>query len=307
MRLIAIADLHYDADAHERMRDLARMINREGGDVLVVAGDCCAEGPALLGEVLGHFEDFPGERLMVPGNHDLWEDHPPFSTEQVYRETIPGIASEHGFHCLDRGARIVGDTAFVGVMGWYDYGMCQREAPTDGLTVMPVRVAPGAEGKMSFSALPGVGEMAWEDLTPEHYMANGLVWQSEGAPHVTVWNDAVHLDWRRPDREVAECSADTLREQIASVAAQARRVVGVTHFVPFTELVSYRIENPTRAFARAYMGSSLLGEALLEAPGLTLAIYGHRHGQEVREVRGVVTADAEISDREGPLALTLPD
>ncbi len=86
------------------------------------------------------------------------------------------------------------------------------------------------------------------------------------------------------------------------------------HFVPFAELAPPHLTSPTRAFARAYLGDPALGEALLgdrtrsPAEGLALVIYGHRHRQEVREVRGVVTADASVADPDtGPLLLTLPD
>lgn len=308
MRIIALADPHFDPASRPRIRAVAEAVRAAEADVLVLAGDCATEGPALIPEVLDLLSGFDGPRLMVPGNHDLWQTELPFETARIYEHTIPEIAAAHGFHLLDREPFFVGDTAFVGCMGWYDYAFRQPEAPQAGLTVTPVQVARGADGGMDFAAVPGAGEKRWEELGAEDYAAGGLIWQAEGAPHVAVWNDAMHLDWGRPDAAVAAGFVDRLRAQIAAVAGRARRIVGVTHFVPFAELAEHHLTNPTRAFARAYLGDPALGEALLEAEGLALVIYGHRHRQEVREVRGVVTADASVADPDtGPLLLTLPD
>lgn len=308
MRVLAVADLHYDEQTRGRVAALARAVCEASADVLVVAGDCAADGPELVPKVLGLLSGFSGPRLLVPGNHDLWQDQQPFETWRIYDEIIPEMAAAYGFHYLDHGAFLLGDTAFVGCMGWYDYAFRQAEAPLAEMTVTAVAVRPGEEQPMVFRALPDAREGEWEELGPEHYAARGLVWQADGAPHVAVWNDALHVEWGCSDPEVARRLAARLREQVVSVAPGARRVVGVTHVVPFAELAQYTLDNPTRAFARAYLGSPLLGEALLEAKNLELVIYGHRHRQEVREVRGVVTADAAVVAPDArPLLLTLPD
>lgn len=308
MRVVAIADPHYNEDGRSRVEALAQAACSADADVLVLAGDCAADGPEYVGEALRLFAPFDGTRLMVPGNHDLWEDEQPFTTRRLYEETIPGIAAEHGFHCLDSAPVVVDGTAFVGVMGWYDFRMRQREAPVEGLTVTPIGVSRGANGKMSFSAVEGAEETGWGALDADDYAANGLIWQrGEATPEAAVWNDALRLDWERPAEEVAAEMADRLRAQIGEVATESERVVGVTHFVPFAELAEYHLDSPKRAFAKAFLGSPLLGDALLEAENLALVIYGHRHRQEVREVRGVVTADASVGPGDGPLLLTLPD
>ncbi|MEA3402030.1 MAG: metallophosphoesterase [Armatimonadota bacterium] len=308
MRIVALADLHLTADTRPRMEAVAETACRAEADVLVVAGDCAADGWRSLGEALGLFADFPGPRLMVPGNHDLWEDEAPFDTWRVYQERVPAIAAEQGFHCLDHEPLVLEGTGFVGCIGWYDYAMRQRTTPREGLTVTPISVAPGEDEGPSFSAVPGAEEGGWEGLEAEDYAANGLIWKTDGPPQVAVWNDALHLDWERPDGEMAEHFADLVREQIAAAADSASRLVAVTHFVPFAELAETPSDTPSRAFAHAYLGSPLLGEALEEAEDVALVIYGHRHRQEVRTVRGIVTADASVARaEEGPLLLTLPD
>ncbi len=308
MRIVAIADLHYDETRRPRVEAIARAVCDAEAEVLVVAGDC-GDGVEHAGEALTLFEGFAGARLMVPGNHDLWQDEKPFDTPRLYEEEIPAMAAEHGFNCLDRGPVIVGETAFVGAMGWYDYKMRQREAPEGELTVTPIDVSLREDGKMGFSAMPGATETDWAGLGPEDYAAKGLVWQvDDDPPQVAVWSDPLHLDWQRPAPQVAAEMAERIRGQVREVAGRCRRVVGVTHFLPFPELADHYRESPRRAYAKAFLGSPLLGEALLEAEGLALAIYGHRHRQEVREARGVVTVDAAVTGgNEGPLLLTLPD
>ncbi len=306
MRIVAVADLHCDEKRRPRVAAIARAVRAAEADVLVIAGDC-GDGVEQAGEALALFEGVGGTRLMVPGNHDLWQDATPFETRRIYEEAIPAVAAEHGFHCLDRGPVIVGETAFVGAMGWYDYEMRQREAPEGDLTVTPINVSLREGGKMGFSAVPGAAETGWEGLGPEEYAANGLVWQADDdPPQVAVWSDPLHLDWEQPAAEVAAAMAQHIRAQIGEVAGRCSRVVGVTHFVPFAELADYHLQSPRHAYAKAFLGSPLLGEALLEAEGLELVIYGHRHRQEVREVRGVVTADAAVTGGDDmPLLLTL--
>lgn len=122
MRVVALADLHYGMrpawDA--RVEELARRVCAEGGDVLVLAGDVAGADGCGFGACLALFETFPGARLLVPGNHDLWTrtgDSLP-----LYEEILPALARERGFRMLDRGPFRADDgTAFVGSVGWYDY------------------------------------------------------------------------------------------------------------------------------------------------------------------------------------------
>ena len=308
MRIVAIADLHYDETRRSRVEAIASAVRVAEADVLVIAGDI-GDGVEGAGEALALFEGVGETRLMVPGNHDLWQDAGPFETRRIYEEAIPAMAAEHGFECLDRGPVIIGETAFIGAMGWYDYEMRQREAPEGDLIVTPVNVSLREDGKMGFSAVPGAAEMSWAELGPEHYAANGLVWQADDAtPQVAVWSDPLHLDWELPATDVASAMAERIRAQIREVSGRCSRVVGVTHFLPFAELAEYHLQSPRSAYAKAFLGSPLLGEALLEAEGLELVICGHRHRQEVREIRGVVTADAAVTAGDDmPLLLTLAD
>jgi predicted MPP superfamily phosphohydrolase len=72
MQLLVTADLHYN---HARSRplaeDLIREMNTAGGDVLLVVGDTAATHGDALEKCLSLFQ-FPGPKLFLPGNHELW-------------------------------------------------------------------------------------------------------------------------------------------------------------------------------------------------------------------------------------------
>ncbi len=122
MKIVHTADLHYglhpDGDASTKA--LAQRVCREGGDALTIGGDLAIRSPAKLRECLELFSRFPGKRMFVAGNHDLW--CPPYDPMTRYTKILPEIGRECGFHSLDQAPVFVGDVAFVGTVGWYDYG-----------------------------------------------------------------------------------------------------------------------------------------------------------------------------------------
>jgi len=308
VRIVAAADLHYSDGARERLRALAEAMCTSGADVLVIAGDLVAGAGDNIREALALFDSYTGPKLMVAGNHDLWQIGQAADTSARYQHTLPEMAAEQGFHYLDSGPLVLGDTAFVGCMGWYDYSLRQRDEPIEGVRVTPVHVSPGPDGQARFRSVPGAAETSWGELTADDFRHKGLVWQDGGRPRAAVWNDALYVDWGHSDEEMTRLFADRLREQIAQVADEARRVVAVTHFVPFAELAPSPTADVKRAFAHAYLGSPLLGEALREGGNLSVVIFGHRHRQQVLEVDGIVCVDASIARaEERPLVMTLPD
>jgi len=278
-----------------------------GADTLVIARDCAAGGSEEMGQALSLFRRFEGPRLLVPGNHDLWIEHPPLDTWKRYRETLPAIAAAHGFHYLDQAPFVLDGVGFIGCVGWYDYRFRQREPPVEGIWATPVYLAHGMGAALSLSPVPGVGEKSWAMLSGDDYAAKAIIWQTDGCPHVAVWNDGIHVDWGQSDPAMAKHFARHLRAQAREVADTVSQVVAVTDCVPFAEMAGGPFEEVAMAFGRAYMGSPLLGEALREIADLRLVICGHRHHQEVREIGDLVVADASVAEEsEGPLLLTLP-
>jgi predicted phosphohydrolase len=124
LTLAVTADLHWGhRRGHDATRQLMDYVRRRSPGVLVLAGDIGA-GPDFA-DCLGHFDDVPCLKVLVPGNHDLWvpTDDNSEDSLQRYRTTLPQFAQEHDFHYLDHGPVYLADfdLALVGSINWYDY------------------------------------------------------------------------------------------------------------------------------------------------------------------------------------------
>ncbi len=118
------ADLHFGLypTGDACTLELARFVWDSGADALIIAGDVGKTEPESFGACLNLFSDFGGARMVVPGNHDLWTPRGEDSRRK-YRDVLPGLARKHKFHMLDARPHIMGRTAFVGNIGWYDYSL----------------------------------------------------------------------------------------------------------------------------------------------------------------------------------------
>jgi hypothetical protein len=92
---------------------------------------------------------------------------------------------------------------------------------------------------------------------------------------VARWNDGKFVKLHRSDGEFLRELVGEMRGQLAALRG-ARSVVAAIHHLPFRELLP-----PARHiqwdFAKAYLGSALLGEAVLEFPNVQHVLCGHSH------------------------------
>lgn len=125
MRIAATADLHF---GHNRLGDDAArlMLDHLYGDppdVLLLGGDIGTENH--FAECLELFRDLPGHKALVPGNHDLWvgDDDARGDSLDVYRQHLPNLCRQFGYHYLDTAPLLLADAglAIVGSINWYDY------------------------------------------------------------------------------------------------------------------------------------------------------------------------------------------
>jgi 3',5'-cyclic AMP phosphodiesterase CpdA len=121
LTLHVLSDLHYGyrEDGDISTKAMAEQLNTMGGDALIITGDLAIRNPLKLAECLTLFDGFKGPKMFVAGNHDLWS--PPFTAMERYETKLDEIGSACGFHYLDNGPLMIGTTAFVGTIGWYDY------------------------------------------------------------------------------------------------------------------------------------------------------------------------------------------
>src|SRR5262249_51392826 len=126
IRLALTADLHWGSihrDGDLATRWLADALKNSPPDVLILAGDVGAGDH--FAACLELFADLPGLKAVLPGNHDVWvtPDDARGNSLTVYRELLPRVAAERGFHYLDAAPLVLpdADLGIVGTMNWYDY------------------------------------------------------------------------------------------------------------------------------------------------------------------------------------------
>lgn len=273
MKILAISDVHADPEQPEAWEKYFARAQDEQPDVLVMAGDLAVGKSTVYETLLSQFDYFSGPKLFVPGNHDLWQLHSKRQTWRRYDEELPAAVSAGGWQYLDLGPVLLDDVAFVGCMGWYDYSLRQTQPPARDARFTPAHVtAPGRGLKVD----PARAKLSWDEITPEDYQTRALQVGDENTMQGVIWNDAFYIDWQRSDAEMSQLFCEKLRAQAKQVARRAKRIVAITHFVPFAEsLRDYAEVGP--AYARAFAGSVELGKTILSLPKASVSIFGHWH------------------------------
>lgn len=262
LTLLATGDLHYNiARSRKPTEQLARQALDAGGDVLALLGDTAGTDLQHMREALRLFKDFPGQRLLVPGNHCLWAPHGQDSMQR-YTTLLPALAGEEGFVLLDHAPQIVGPVGFVGSIGWYDYGFRDREL---GIPIEFYRekVAPGAAAY-------------YDDLYGQLVHRHKPELTERQLAITTRWMDGRHVNLGVSDEQFVTQLAEVMRRQIHEIAPRVDRIVVLMHHLPLAELLPTGLPD-NRQFALAYMGSGTFGQVLRDEPKVAAVICGHSH------------------------------
>jgi 3',5'-cyclic AMP phosphodiesterase CpdA len=242
MRLALTSDLHVDHHPEVVERVVAEVhaqTDGAGADVLVVAGDL-SSSVDNLGAALDRLRPAARRALFVPGNHDLWCLPGSPSSRERYERLLPDRARAAGFDPLGTAPVEIDGLQFVGVTGWFDYSLRNRDL--DGT------------------------------FTLEDYR--------RGAWGRLRWNDKLRIHWPDADGapldDPAICAEQValLEAQLARVAGSP--TVVVTHHLPFIELTTSMGEPPWD-FLNGFLGSDRLGAAIRRAQGVRLVLSGHTH------------------------------
>jgi predicted phosphodiesterase len=271
MRIIATSDLHYDIARSKRPAEaIAEDICKRGGDVLMLIGDSASSDTAILDQVFGLFESFKGERLAVAGNHELWTTGGDDSLHR-YEDELSEACRRGGFHYLDAAPLRLGEMAFVGNVGWYDFGFRER-AMGIPLRFYEHKVSPGAAAHL------------------DKY--KHLVDDRDDVPRAALsvtcrWMDGERVRLPFTDAEFTQQAVVRLRSHLDEVEASVEQIVVGIHHLPFVELVPRTIV-PSLAFAAGFLGSELLGQALLDYPKVRHVFCGHSHRKKTCRKNGMV-------------------
>jgi hypothetical protein len=256
MRLAFTSDIHVDINGEAVLDALAVHVARVLPDVLVLAGDVATE-LGLYTRCLRRVREGAGRVLVVAGNHDLWltpaERADGLDSAERLRRLLPAACAEAGADLLDSGPVEIDGVGFVGTCGWYD--LTTREPD------LPAPMEAYRSGR-------------WAGVR---------------------MNDPLNVSFPGPDgrplamEDVARTMRERLRDHLR--ACRARRIVAVTHTLPFVEQIVRKPYDGWR-FANAFMGSLPLGDVLRNDPRVVLAIAGHtHHGSDLRfgRLRAVVS------------------
>jgi hypothetical protein len=257
MRLVVTADLHFNHPVSRPLaEDVIGQINRTGGDVLLVVGDTGVFDGDVIERCLSLF-DWPGEKLFVAGNHELWSNR--VDHTGMYDVDLPARVRAMDWRWLETDPFRVGDVAVVGTVGWYDYSFAQP-----GLEIpkrfYAAKVSPGAAARL------GGYQSLFESRDDISERAMGVV---------ARWNDGKFVKTGMTDEAFLDQCVSRLRAA-CEANADARAIVAGVHHLPFGELLP-----PPKSsqwdFAKAYLGSERLGQTLLEFPNVTHVYCGHSH------------------------------
>jgi predicted phosphohydrolase len=264
MRILASSDLHYNIKRSiEPTRDLARRVCRRGGDVLILAGDIAGIDEVHFLEALKLFSHFPGQKLLVAGNHDLWV-RGDINSYEKWSQQLPALASQAGFHMLDHSPKLFGDVGIAGNIGWYDYSFRDTELAVP-LRFYQAKIGPGRAQRLE----------EWQ-----HLIAPSDELLPIHSDITSAWRDGEFVRLNMADESFVQMLLDRLETDLKTISEKSEKIVAVIHHLPRRDLVWYR-GDANWDFAAAFLGSEKFDDVLKHFPKIKYCLSGHNHRSEV--------------------------
>jgi len=265
MRIAFTSDVHIDHHATNQLvwQEMIALLKDLAPDVFICGGDVAAE-ETQFGLAMMALEQVACPKLFVPGNHDVWVQKAGWvkrgvTSQRKYEQLLPALCRAAGVHPLWIEPYVLGQVAFCGSLGWYDYSL-RNEALDAQLSAADYR-------RKTFQ------DRVWND-------GRFAYWLTPATPAGTRQ--------RLSDEAVTMHMVQTLSQQLQAVQTQVTHIVGVTHMLPFRSMMRYQHDVRADYFG-AFMGSVRLGAVLQACPKVSLVLAGHTHRQVTVQV-GQVTA-----------------
>ncbi|MFN3651252.1 MAG: metallophosphoesterase [Armatimonadota bacterium] len=251
MRLAITADLHWGVSRRgdRATRALRRRVEELAPDLFAIAGDVGEGGD--FARCLALFSGLSCPRVLVPGNHDLWIRAPGASSLALYRERLPRLAVEHGFHYLDTAPLVSDDgaEAVVGSINWYDYSFADPELERE---------------------IPAAPRMYREKRFPRG-----------------VHNDGRFVSLEMDDPTFTGEVVEQFRRHLAALPPTVTRVTVIQHHPPVRELFwPGPITHVEGRFWLAFTGNRRMQDAVLDDARIAAVVCGHTHAACTAEVAG---------------------
>jgi len=131
MKVGIISDTHLRHSTPRQVADATRRMADLGAEVGVVAGDV-GEGPSAFRRCLALIRSrFPGDVLVLAGNHDLWNapGHRAAPSRDLWDTVLPAMIADSGCIDLERAVWFRDGIAVAGSIGWYDYSATEDRPP----------------------------------------------------------------------------------------------------------------------------------------------------------------------------------
>ncbi|PCJ21523.1 MAG: hypothetical protein COB02_02705 [Candidatus Cloacimonadota bacterium] len=131
MKVYFSSDIHFDH--HIKNQELWYLLyeecKRDTPDVLIICGDL-AESLKDFHLALSLFKDLNCPKLILPGNHDLWNRIDKTTNAwDKYKVHLPKISTQNNWHYLPTQPFILDNWIFVGSPLWYDYSLMPKNHP----------------------------------------------------------------------------------------------------------------------------------------------------------------------------------
>lgn len=261
MKIVATSDLHMPKHK-DKMPQLIQNILDQKADVLLLLGDIAPANDELLESLLMELKEFPGPKLFVPGNHDLWTVEG--SSRERYEKILPEIYERNGFHSLDSDPFVYEGVGFVGNIGWYDYSFARVYSPPPNTQFVRTKNSNAAS-------------ITWDQIEKEDLKKKILYHKAFWGLTQIGCNDGEYMADFWDDEEFCQMMQKKLESHIRQIESQVNKIVAAFHCVPFKDALIRNNAEADVCFRNAFVGSKKLGELLYRHPKTVLSLWGHVH------------------------------